>query len=46
MDNKKLENMVLDILCNFNNTNDSLSSVEDARAAISKAYSLTGLAKL
>jgi SWI/SNF-related matrix-associated actin-dependent regulator of chromatin subfamily A-like protein 1 len=40
----QMENMVLDILCNFNA--HSSESPEDARQAIGKAYSLTGIAKL
>jgi hypothetical protein len=36
--------MVLDLLCNFNS--DKTENYEDSRQLITKAYSLTGAAKL
>lgn len=41
----KLDGIVLDLLGNFNNPGDGVA-LEDARTAITKAYSLTGVAKL
>lgn len=41
----KLDGIVLDLLGNFNNPGDG-AVLEDARTAITKAYSLTGIAKL